>query len=167
MTVRRKIFIVIALMTGFALVATYILSRVILEPSSNPQERVRALDNIQRIINAVDEELAALDRQANDFATYDGTYRFVRDRNPEFIKSTLSDAKLTADGVDALVVLNEDGRLLFAKTFDAVTRREVPTPASLVSRLVPGSPLVTSPDAPAGRAGILLLPEEIGREAFM
>jgi PAS domain S-box-containing protein len=160
MTVRRKIFIVIALMTGFALVATYILSRVILEPSSNAQERVRALDNIQRIINAVDEELAALDRQANDFATYDGTYRFVRDRNPEFIKSTLSDAKLTADGVDALVVLNEDGRLLFAKTFDAVTRREVPTPASLVSRLVPGSPLVTSPDAPAGRAGILLLPEE-------
>jgi PAS domain S-box-containing protein len=159
MTVRRKIFIVIALMTGFALVATYILSRVILEPSSNAQERLRARDNVQRIVNAVDQELAALDGQTENFATWDATYRFIQDRNPDYVESTFSVPRLLAGTIDLLAVLDERGQVVLAKAFDASARRELPVPPGLLARLVPGSPLLTRSGEPGGRTGILTLPE--------
>lgn len=58
-------------MSVLVLLAVYVLSRIILEPGSNASEVLRITDNHLRVHSAVEREMAELDRQAEDYASWD------------------------------------------------------------------------------------------------
>lgn len=43
-------------------------------------------ENVERALNALEREIAALDKSAADWATWDETYDFIEDRNQEYIQ---------------------------------------------------------------------------------
>ena len=53
MSVRLKTFVVMTVMSVLAFVAVTALSRVILEPGSNANEKLRVSDDLQRVRSAV------------------------------------------------------------------------------------------------------------------
>jgi sensor domain CHASE-containing protein len=69
MSVRRKTFIVMAVISALVLIAVYALSRIILEPGSNANEVLRISDHNLRVRTALEREVAELDRRAEDYAS--------------------------------------------------------------------------------------------------
>lgn len=48
-------------------------------------EQVDTLENVERIQNAISTEQRYIDRTAHDWACWDDTYKFIKDRNLEYI----------------------------------------------------------------------------------
>jgi two-component system, sensor histidine kinase PdtaS len=149
MSVRTKTLIVMAVMSVLAFAAVTTLSRIILEPGSNANERIRVSDNILRARSAVEREIAELDRRARDYASGDEAVQFLRDGNEEFIRSRLVQTAAADRGRDGIVFVDLSGRVVFSRA----------VPASLPPLLAPGHPLLRRETDVDGRAGVLALPE--------
>ncbi|GLI13807.1 hypothetical protein MTHERMMSTA1_09330 [Methanosarcina thermophila MST-A1] len=48
-------------------------------------EHEDTLENVERIQNAISTEQKYIDRTAHDWACWDDTYKFIKDRNLEYI----------------------------------------------------------------------------------
>ncbi len=159
MSVRRKTFIVMAVIAALVFLAVYALSRIILEPGSNANEVLRIADNNLRVRSAFDREIAELDRQVKDYASWDDTYRFIQDLNPAYARSNLIETTQIDNKFDVMIYADLAGRILVSRAYDRARRAERPIPKGLLERLAPGSPLLLRENAASGRAGLLVLPE--------
>ena len=159
MSVRRKTFIVMAVIAALVFLAVYALSRIILEPGSNANEVLRIADNNLRVRSAFDREIAELDRQVKDYASWDDTDRFIQDLNPAYARSNLIETTQIDNKFDVMIYADLTGRILVSRAYDRARRAERPVPKGLLERLAPGSPLLLRENAASGRAGLLVLPE--------
>jgi len=48
--------------------------------------------NVRHVLNALNENISALDARNSDWAAWDDVYAFVEDGNQEFIRSALAGA---------------------------------------------------------------------------
>jgi len=159
MSVRRKTFIVMAVIAALVFLAVYALSRIILEPGSNANEVLRIADNNLRVRSAFDREIAELDRQVKDYASWDDTYRFIQDLNPAYARSNLIETTQIDNKFDVMIYADLTGRILVSRAYDRAQRAERPVPKGLLEKLAPGGSLLLRENAASGRAGLLVLPE--------
>jgi PAS domain S-box-containing protein len=159
MSVRRKIFIVMTGMSVLVLLAVYALSRIILEPGSNANEVLRVSDNNLRVRSAVEREIADLDRHTKDYASWDDTYRFIRDLNSAYIESNLIDTAQIDNEFDVMIYIDLSGRVLVSRAFDRTAGAARPVPPGLLELLAPGGPLLGRPNETGGRMGLVNLPQ--------
>ena len=160
MSVRLKTFVVMTVMSVLAFVAVTSLSRVILEPGSNANEKLRVSDDLQRVRSAVDREIAGLDRAAEDYASRDDTYLFASDRNEAYVRANLTDAVLAGNEFDAVVLADAAGRVFFGRAYDRAARAERPLPSGLAGLLRPGRILLRLETDTQGRSGLIVLDQE-------
>ena len=89
MTLRTKTLIIIGVTLAGFLVALYSVSRIVLLGSFAKLEEQDARRNVDRVRSALADELATLDHICRDSATWDKTYAFIQNGDPEFIKSDI------------------------------------------------------------------------------
>jgi PAS domain S-box-containing protein len=159
MSVRRKTFIVMAVISALVLIAVYALSRIILEPGSNANEVLRISDHNLRVRTALEREVAELDRRAKDYASWDDTYRFIRDLNPAYIESNLVDATGTDNAFDVMIFADLSGRVLFSRPDERSAAGLRPVPAGLLELLSADGPLLVRSSDTTGHAGLVVLPQ--------
>ncbi|MGC8839485.1 MAG: CHASE4 domain-containing protein [Anaerolineae bacterium] len=114
--------------------------------------------HMQQVLHALQSRLDSLDTIAHDWAAWDDTYAFVQDRNPAYIESNLVDSTFTGLGVNWMLFLDAEGRLVYGKAVDLEEEAEVPLPEGLEDHLKPGSPLLHHPDTEHSLTGLLALP---------
>jgi sensor domain CHASE-containing protein len=89
MTVRRKTLLIIAITCLGMIVVLYAASRWFLRDGFIKLEQNYAKENVQRVLNALDQDFGAIDRFTLDRASTTESYTAMEDPSLEFIGSLL------------------------------------------------------------------------------
>ena len=89
MSIRTKAVLMLLVAVMLLYVALYAVSTRVVSESFAHIEEQYALKNVERVVRAVREKGLDLDRTVKDWAFWDDTYQFVRDKNPEYIQENL------------------------------------------------------------------------------
>lgn len=108
MSIRFKIILAILLASFLALVAGYIVISTQTLPYIQQLERKQLLKDIHRLNALIDQDAAGLSSIATDWGFWDDTYRFVQDRNQDYIDTNMHPDWLEKYEADALVIAAAD-----------------------------------------------------------
>ncbi|MFZ5572553.1 MAG: response regulator [Thermodesulfobacteriota bacterium] len=104
----------------------YMLQYNVILPSFAALEKEEARKDLQRCLDAVQREAHHLSRLASDWAMWDDTYRFVQDRNPEYIESNLEWETLEkASGINLIFICGPSGDIIWGEIHDSEMGGEV------------------------------------------
>ena len=120
-------------------------------------EQVDTLENVERIQNAISTEQRYIDRTAHDWACWDDTYKFIKDRNLEYIYKNLQDQTLAGIKLHVTLFVNESGDVVYAKSIDANTSKRTKFPEELLSLVEDGTLLTRTENETI--SGFVLLEE--------
>ena len=139
MTLRYKIMLAGALVLAGLLVLLYAASRVILLESYVRLEQHDVREHVRRAVNALQYDIENLTRFTNDWAAWDDSYEFARDRNADYIWTNLVDSTFTDNRLDIIVFVDREGRMVYGQRFDEQQEAMVAVPESLMAHLGPGA----------------------------
>jgi signal transduction histidine kinase len=120
--------------SGAFVVGSHLLQRAIVQPEFAALESRQADADLARAVEAIRRESQVLANTAQDYGSWDDTYRFVADENAEYVASNLVPETLENLGVEVMVIARGDGEVVWGRRLDA-SGELVPDPA-LVDALV-------------------------------
>jgi sensor domain CHASE-containing protein/nitrogen-specific signal transduction histidine kinase len=132
-TIRVKTLLIITITLLGLVVILYLPLRVILLGSYLSLEQQDARYNMERAVNALTDDIAALDQNANDYATWDDTYRFIQDRNPEYIAINYVEQTFLTNRLNLVLIVDPNGQVIFGRAFDLLNSTDTPLPERLRS----------------------------------
>ncbi|MEM9906337.1 MAG: CHASE4 domain-containing protein [Cyanobacteria bacterium P01_D01_bin.44] len=139
MNLRQKTLLIVGTaLVGLPLMSFGIASTVLIRGFSKLENQV-ATRNIQRVLDTLDNDLATLARTATDWGSWDATYNYVRDRNPDYLTENFPEDgnTLLYLRLNLVVLLDNSGEVVFAQQFDLDEDSLVPTPDSLLDQIRP------------------------------
>jgi PAS domain S-box-containing protein len=136
-----------------------VTSRLILLDSFVQLEEQNTRRNVERVLDALADDLVTLSSKSGDWSNWDDTYAFIIDGNPEYIRSNLVDNAFVELQINVILFLNASGRLVYGRAFDYRRNEEIPVPADLARHLSTDGLLVGRAAARASSQGLLLLDE--------
>jgi PAS domain S-box-containing protein len=157
MSLRKKTLVLMLATSLVAIVIFYGVSRAILSNSFVQLEEQNARDNVDRVVNAIDSELAALEGTSGDWSNWDDTYFFVRDGSDEYVDGNLTDETFYNLNLNLIALVNTSGERVYERAFDLENGTDLPIPADLTRALAPDSPLLALGDENRAITGILML----------
>lgn len=161
MSLRIKTLIITGVLVLGILVVMYMLSQTVLLTTFEELEAREMRQNAERLKTALDDNLAILGSNNQDYARWDESYAFVEDLNAEFRDVELSDEIVANLNINLLVYTDTSGKIVFTKAVDIQNAVSVPPPASLDDYLPSSSPLFNQAEGEEGVTGMLDLPEGI------
>jgi PAS domain S-box-containing protein len=162
MTVRRKTLLIIALTCLGLVVVLYAASRSFLLGGFIKLEQTSAQENVQRVLNALDQDVAAIDRFTYDRAAIAETYDGMSAQTPELLHWLLGkDATGTTQTqrLNFVLLINTSGHIIASRGFDPAAKRVIEIPESLKEHISTTDPLIRSTVSNGKVNGVLLLPE--------
>lgn len=106
---RRRILLLLSgVAAALLLMAWWIQERELL-PSFLELEQHQAMADLQRGTEALQNEVRFVSDYVSDWSGWDDTYRFVEDRNPEFVESNLATDVFRETSFDFLSMVRLDG----------------------------------------------------------
>ncbi|MBZ0294632.1 MAG: HAMP domain-containing protein [Anaerolineae bacterium] len=135
MSIRRKNFLigVTALLISVALL--YGLTEQMLLSSYTQLEVQNVEANIERASSAIKNRLTQLSGTVADWAYWDDTYYFIQGENDSYINDNMMDDTLVNLDLNAVVLLNSDGDIVYQKMMDLQTGEEIAFPTALAAKL--------------------------------
>lgn len=161
MSLRIKTLMITAVVVLGIMVAMYILSQTVLLTSFEQLEAREMRQNAERLKTAIEDQLAILSSNNQDYARWDESYAFVEDLNANFRDVELSDEIVANLNINLLVYTDTSGKIVFTKAVDIQKAVSVPPPVKLEDYLPSDSPLFQATDGDTGVTGILDLAEGI------
>jgi PAS domain S-box-containing protein len=162
MTVRRKTLLIIAITCLGLVITLYAASRSFLLGGFIKLEQTSAQENVQRVLNALDQDFGAIDRFTYDRASTDETYSAMSHPTPEFIHSLLGkDATGSTQSrrFNFILLIDASRHIIASRGRDLATKQVVEIPDSLKAHISLTDPLFQSAEAKGTLTGVLLLPE--------
>ncbi len=157
MTLKQKTLAIIGLMFVSLVVVLYAILRTALVREFNRHDAAHAVRDAELARSALEYDLANLAATADDWASWDDTYAFVKDANPAYVESNLVDGTFLALRLNLMAFVDRSGRIVWAKAFDLEGEQEMPVPADFHTHLRPGSPLVNRQAEDDATSGVLML----------
>jgi sensor domain CHASE-containing protein len=108
----------IAMIFAILSVAEILVERQMVMPSFAELERADARSTMRRIDYALNLTLERVALSATDWGNWADTYRFVKDHNPEYVTANISNLALRQLNVNALLVVDPDGRFVLSRDLD-------------------------------------------------
>jgi sensor domain CHASE-containing protein len=159
MSLRKKTLLVIGA-TLFGLVAgLYGATSNILLGSFKKAEAQNTRQVVQEVLGVLGQTQEDFKDRFVDWAAWDDTYRFIEDRNPQYIQSNLSSESLAALRINLILYVNRSGSLVFGTGFDSKSQKIKPIPDLIKQYLSSPQPLLAHSKLDSYTTGILLLPE--------
>ena len=116
------------------------------------------VQDVMRALSSFNNNIAHLNISAGDYSGWDESYRFVRDGNPEFIKTNLDDKIFPMLRIDMLLYVDLSGKTIYEKGIDHLSGKRFSL-ESIHSYISRDSPLVRHETPDSNVFGVLLLPE--------
>lgn len=121
----------------------YAVQQLVILPSFLALEREDARRDIERAVEAIQREVAALGAHASDWSNWDDTYRFLKDANSEFRESNLNKLGVyELLGVDLLYFIDISGNVVWGVVYDRETGKEIKLAELSDTFLPPEHPLM-------------------------
>ena len=104
------------------------INQLIIRPAFQALEFEHSLEDSDRALAALDNELTSLAELANDWAYWDDAYTFAQNRNQNFIDTNYPDATTLSEssGIDLLVFVDRNNHLLLTGVHDPLEGRNIP-----------------------------------------
>jgi len=157
MDIAKKVFI-LTLLVFAMLTVVFTLTYNLQLSNSLKLEQADTFQDLERVQNTVSTQQGYLDYLVRDWACWDETYRFIDDRNQEFIDVNVQNLTLAGIKVNVMVFVNNSGSIVYAKSVDIDTGEEKPLPQKLV-RLAEDGTLLTKKENDT-ISGFVLLDED-------
>jgi signal transduction histidine kinase len=159
MRIRTKVSLILAVTLVCLVAGLFATSRLLLTASFVQLEEREVRLNLDRAVNALSDEVAALSRSLEDYAAWDPTYDFMATGDSHFAEDNFKNATLAGLRVGFVGIFDPAGKVVFTKSLDlGSNKKEVGFPAALLEDLKVSGVLVRSPGTEHGVSGILLLP---------
>ncbi len=162
MTVRRKTLLIIGMTCLGMVIVLYAASRRFLLGGFIKLEQTYAQENLQRVLNAFNQDIAAMDRFTYDRASIDETYDGMRTKDPLLLHWLMGrDASGTTQTqrLNFIFLIDTTGHIVASRGYDPATKRVINIPGSLEAHISLTDPLVQSAVSNGKTNGVLLLPE--------
>ncbi len=152
MSLRLKTLVILLAVLVGLIAALLLTAQTVLLTNLEALERQAILRDLERAQNGLARELERIGASAQDYARWDDTYVFIQSPTSEYIELNMSANTLTNLDINAVVFLDTDGRVVFAKAVNLESGQERPLPDGLLAALTSGSPLVKlqASDTPQG-----------------
>ncbi len=161
MTVRRKIFLILVGSVSVLLGIIFLLTRLILERGISDQERLVVRGHVERVVQALNNEVVALDRLANDYSAWDDTYAFIRNPSKAYLDSNIVPTTFKNGQFNVMAFLDETGRVVHQAAYDETADSMIAIPEDLAEHLAPGRPLLGHAELKSSIKGYLALKDGI------
>jgi PAS domain S-box-containing protein len=154
---RKKTLGIIAAASIGLILVLYTTLSVLISRDFHVLEVQYAQQDVERAIDALASDLNSLGTSTQEYAEWDDTYAFIRDRNRAYIQSNLIDRTFKALRLNLFVLLDEDQQPALAYGFEPAAPRPAPLDGALLSTLLEQAPLLSHPTPASERSGILTL----------
>jgi sensor domain CHASE-containing protein len=156
---RRRLILVLGLtLLGMLAILTGATRFILLRSFSELEHRYVEKD-VERALNAVRADMAALSSTANDWAAWDDTWAFAGGRNPGFVEENLYAEVFQNLRLNVILLLDGEGATLAGRAFDLAAQAEQPVPASIPAYLAAHRGFLCADSSSEGAVGIIHLPE--------
>jgi sensor domain CHASE-containing protein len=125
MKLNAKVILLLCGLFGTYGIVNYAVQRATVLPSFVSLEEQLARTDMERVVRALDGELAQLLTFCADWGNWLETYRFLAGEQPSFIEDNMTPATIEAAGLDLVAYLDRDGRLAWQAGFDPDTREPI------------------------------------------
>ena len=141
-SLRRTVLIVLGV--GFLLLsaAQYYFSGDFLHRELQRIETQAAQERLHSARQALQALRENLDATGSDWSNWDSTYNFVTHRNPTYVDDNLTAASLRRLHLNLVIVVDEDGKVAFAKTLLNPDGELQDAPADIVALCAAGGRLI-------------------------
>lgn len=117
----------------------YVLALMVWMKSFEQLEQNMINDNIRRTQYILNKEQETLKSSVGDWAPWDDLFEFARNpHDKKFVVNNLPDSAMANLRINAAVVTDPDGRIVFAKAIAFEQKQEVPVPMELRLHIRPG-----------------------------
>ncbi|HEY9807140.1 MAG TPA: CHASE4 domain-containing protein, partial [Candidatus Obscuribacterales bacterium] len=159
MKLRQRTLLLMSVALLCLLGVLYTSSAKILLESFAKLETEDTQRNVERAIDAFNEDIDKLNFTVHDWAEWDDTYQFVQDGNSTYLTTNLNTATIARLKINLMLYTQPSGKTVFGKSFDSKTQQLTTISPSLQSHLATHPFLLQPPNATNKLAGVVLLPE--------
>lgn len=118
MSLKSKLLLVLGFTILFLLISNLIEQFFIIYPQFVELEEREALQDNDRVDQALRNELEHLDMLCGDWAIWDDSYEFVQDANEEYIESNLEVNTLISAKLNLILFLDVQGEVVYKRFYD-------------------------------------------------
>jgi PAS domain S-box-containing protein len=120
-------------------------------------ENQNVVQNTIRVSDALSSKLDSLSVLCYDWATWDDTYRFVQDQNPDFLnRNILNSGSFSSININLFLIVNPAGQVIFSRAVDQTYMKEITLPQDFLDYL--STSWLTSYSNPRAKSsGVVLL----------
>lgn len=139
MRLRKKTLLIVgSVLVGLPLMSFGIASTILIRGFSQLENQL-ATRNVQQVLDTLDNDLTALARTATDWGSWDATYNYVRDRDPNYLLENFPEDgnTLLYLRLNLVVLLNNQGEVVFVQQFDLDEAALVADPNNLLAEIRP------------------------------
>ncbi|HEY9631598.1 MAG TPA: CHASE4 domain-containing protein [Coleofasciculaceae cyanobacterium] len=159
MTLRQKTFLVMGItLLGLLLALSLVLSNI-WSMGFERLEIQQTRRDVERIVDALADNLVELESLVGDWSPWDETYNFIVDRNAAYIVGNLDSDSISNLKLDLIIYINQAGQIVFAQSLDLQQKRLTPLPTNLQQYFVSHPQITHHSNLNSSVTGILMLPE--------
>lgn len=157
MKLRSKISIIILSILVIMITMTYLGSVFIIKNSYLELEHQSVTNNLDRISETLDQMTESVSSVLGSWAIWDDTYKFMADKNQNYIDSNLNVNSFTSSGIDMVLYFDAKGKLFYSIAADQDHKNTSLVPSELFNYLKPDGKIVHQPKIDSGMTGLVLL----------
>lgn len=158
MSLRTRTLLFVGLTILVAVTALYVLIRIVLLDGFHDLEMRTGLENVTRIVNALEHDLDDLNTLTYDYSAWDDSYAFIQDGNSDFIESNLVESAFITTNLTVVVFMDLDGQIVFGTGFDLEKGAFTALPQGIHDHLTPDR-LLNLPDIDSYLTGMVMVGE--------
>ena len=130
--------------------ALHVAATNVLVRSFDRMEADTAVYQATSVLRVLSNARAQLLTHAEDWASWDDTYRFVEDRNKEYVVANLGDGSFETLRISLMAFLDTHNRVVYVKAFDAEKNVRMPVSPGMARMLREHAEALVSPDGLSG-----------------
>ncbi len=159
MTLRKATLLLIGISSLVLFGILFGVTRQVIKTSFLSLESQVGHRDMERIQNAMADELEKLDAILTDWAVWDDAYSFLRAPGREFVESNMNDRTLASLRLAAIIFLDREGRVVWERGFNPGLGLQAPVPEGLHGWLDPRYGISRPASFAARKRGFVLLPQ--------
>ncbi len=160
MSLRRTAVCIICLTFAALFAVLYAISSGNLQASFSALEREEVEEEVTRATRALAGEMQGLEATVADWGMWDDTYRFVEERDPEYLRLNVNAQSLETLRADLLLLYDAGGGLVLGRMRDAAADGLVAVPQALADKAAATRRMVAG-EKDRTASGILVAGEDI------
>jgi diguanylate cyclase (GGDEF)-like protein len=159
MTLRKKTLLIVGATLLILIIMLSVMSRIIILRSFLKLEEKYVFQNIHRTQAFINENLTNLNSKARDWATWNNTYEFIKNKNDKYIKVNLVDSTFSTLRINLIMLMDASGNIVLSKAYDLNSNKAVPVPNGFLSSLSDKEFPLQRNNLNKNITGIVLLPD--------